>query len=130
MTGLIWIVQRLHYPSYSYIDKLKFADYQQFHTTQITFIVGPIMVIEVFSGLFLLIQSEWDQLHIINFSGLCIIWLATLFLSVPSHNKLSLGFDENTVKFLVNTNWIRTITWTLRSILLCSLLLKVLNHES
>jgi hypothetical protein len=122
MTGLIWIIQLLHYPSYHYIKIEKFSDYQRFHTNQITYIVGPMMLIEVFSGAYLTLQHNWSTIYTFNFIGLCILWLATLFFSIPAHNKLSLGFNPETVTQLVRTNWIRTLTWTIRSGLLLSLL--------
>ncbi len=44
MTGLIWIIQLLHYPSYHYIQTEKFSAYQRFHTHQMTYIVGPFIM--------------------------------------------------------------------------------------
>lgn len=123
MTGLIWIVQLLHYPSYHYIKTDQFSAYQRFHTNQITYIVGPVMLAEVLSGMYLTVQNDWTTTYTLNFIGLCVIWLSTLFFSVPSHNKLSLGFDHPTISYLVKTNWIRTITWTARSVLLLYLLI-------
>lgn len=122
MTGLIWIIQLLHYPSYYYIQKEKFSDYQRFHTHQITYIVGPVMLFEVISGMYLTIQNDWTKPWTLNFIGLCIIWLSTLFFSIPSHNKLSAGFNHEAISYLVKTNWIRTLSWTLRSLLLLFLL--------
>jgi len=40
---------------------------------------------------------------------------------------LSTGFDEKVHQALVTTNWIRTILWSLRSVLLTWLMLKVLR---
>ena len=47
-----------------------------------------------------------------------VIWVATIALSVPCHEKLSLGFDASAHRRLVLTNWIRTIAWTLRGLLI------------
>jgi hypothetical protein len=44
-----------------------------------------------------------------------VIWLSTALLQVPAHGRLSAGFDAETGGFLVATNWIRTIAWSLRS---------------
>ena len=123
MTGLIWVIQWLHYPSYHFIDLLKFKDYQNFHTHRITLIVGPVMLTEVFTGAYLTIQNNWSPMFIWNFIGLCIIWVSTLIFSIPSHNKLALGFNQKAISFLIGTNWIRTICWTLRSFLLMFFLL-------
>ncbi|MBC7458839.1 MAG: hypothetical protein H7235_11200 [Bdellovibrionaceae bacterium] len=122
MTGLIWIIQLLHYPSYHYIKLDQFSAYQRFHTNQITYIVGPVMLVEVLSGIYITIINDWSAPLTLNLVGLCLIWLSTLLFSIPSHNKLNAGFDHKTISYLVNTNWIRTLTWTLRSILMLCLL--------
>jgi hypothetical protein len=118
MTGLIWLVQLIHYPSYKYIDPSKFQAYQNFHTTTITFIVGPVMVLEIFTGMSILFDQKLNALSSANFIGLILIWLATAFFSVPLHGKLSLGYDAGTIQSLISTNWIRTFFWTLRSLML------------
>lgn len=127
MTGLIWLIQLIHYPSYKFMDSLKFTDYQNFHTTTITFIVGPIMAIELFSGLALMFYQKMNLLSAFNFSGLLLIWLATAFLSVPLHGKLSAGYNLETINLLISTNWIRTILWTLRSVLLIYFMYKTFS---
>jgi hypothetical protein len=48
---------------------------------------------------------------------LAVIWLSTVFLQVPCHNRLVSGFDQATYERLVNSNWIRTIAWSLRGAL-------------
>jgi hypothetical protein len=50
------------------------------------------------------------------------IWLSTFFLQVPLHERLAQGFDAETHRSLVNTNWIRTAAWTLRAVLVLWLL--------
>lgn len=130
MTGLIWLVQLLHYPSYKYINSDQFTAYQTFHTQTITFIVGPMMVAEIFSGLYLMMQMNWEKIYLVNFVLLMIIWLATAILSVPNHGKLALGYDLGVVDYLIRTNWIRTLAWTIHSGILVYLLLKTLNKET
>jgi hypothetical protein len=129
LTGLIWLIQLVHYPSFKYIDPTKFTDYQRFHTLTITFIVGPVMVFEIFSGLYLLIQNQFQGLFLINFLGLLLIWLATAFFSVPAHGILAKEMNMSSIQFLVNTNWVRTILWSLRSGLLVYIILKYMNYE-
>jgi hypothetical protein len=46
------------------------------------------------------------------------IWASTIFLQVPCHNRLLSGFDLDTYRRLVNTNWIRTLLWSLRGAVL------------
>ena len=128
MTGLIWLVQLIHYPSYKYINPTKFSAYQNFHTTTITFIVGPVMVMEIFTGMAILFDQKLSLPSSLNFAGLILIWLATAFFSVPLHGKLSLGYDYNTIQSLILTNWIRTILWSFRSGLIIYFLAETINH--
>lgn len=122
MTGLIWIIQLLHYPSYRFIQPEKFSSYQNFHTNRITFIVGPVMLIEVLSGMYLTVTSDGTPVWTLNFVGLCLIWLSTLFFSIPAHNQLHWGYNEKVISRLINTNWLRTLTWSFRSLLMLYLL--------
>ena len=48
---------------------------------------------------------------------LAAIWSSTALLQVPCHEKLSDRFDAAAHRRLVSTNWIRTIAWSLRSLL-------------
>jgi len=43
-----------------------------------------------------------------------IIWLSTMLLQVPQHRILASGFDEKAYRILVTSNWIRTVSYTLR----------------
>lgn len=45
---------------------------------------------------------------------LAVIWLSTAVLQVPAHGRLAGGFHPHHHRFLVRTNWIRTVGWTLR----------------
>lgn len=124
MTGLIWLVQIVHYPAYKFIDKTQFIQYQNFHTTSISYIVIPIMLIELFSGVYLLFEDELRFWKILNFLGILGIWFVTFFFSVQYHNQLQNGFDLSAIEKLIQTNWIRTVIWSLRSLgWLCYLLL-------
>jgi hypothetical protein len=130
MTGLIWLIQCIHYPSYKYIDPTKFSTYQNFHTTTITFIVGPVMVLEIFTGMSILFDQKLNALSSVNFIGLVLIWLATAFFSVPLHGKLSLGYDAVTIHSLISTNWIRTFFWTTRSFLIIYFMFQAFKKDA
>jgi len=118
MTGIIWLVQILIYPSFHHAVS---TDFHEHHMRSIGPLVGPLMVIELISMIFLLIENQ--HLFII-FSAIClfIIWCSTFFIQVPIHNQLKKDINILSIKRLVSSNWIRTIFWTLKSILLCSLL--------
>jgi hypothetical protein len=128
MTGLIWLVQLVHYPAYRYMHVETFKSYQTFHTTTITFIVGPVMVLEIFTGLALLLQQKFNPLSSLNFLGLILIWIATAVWSVPKHGQLAIdGYNPLVIESLISTNWVRTLLWTLRSIFILYFMIETLK---
>lgn len=114
LTGLIWTIQIVHYPSFSRVGESAFVQFHQFHTTAISFIVVPLMLVELISSIGLAtINPEYRFLIVAAF--VLVIWLSTFLLSVPAHNELSGGFVDSAYSKLVLTNWIRTLLWTLKS---------------
>ena len=117
MSGVIWIIQLVHYPSFRYISEVSFEDFCKFHVRSISFIVMPIMVTELATSLFLL-YLNFNMYLFINVVINFLIWISTFFLSVPLHEKLSSGYEIHTIDKLIATNWFRTILWNLKSLLL------------
>jgi hypothetical protein len=131
MTGLIWEVQRVHYPMFLALRSLPLAEFQQwmnFHTVHVSIIVGPMMLFEAATGALLVLYPPDDMpqwLTLLNLVLIAIIFVATAFFSVPNHHHLrEQGFDETVIKNLVNGNWIRTLAWSLRLLLLTRFLLQ------
>jgi hypothetical protein len=116
MTGLIWFVQIVHYPLFALVGEPCFASYEPAHARLTTFVVGPVMVVEALAATLLLALSP-RPLVFLSALLLLVIWLSTALLQVPRHNRLAQGFDARAHRFLVRTNWIRTVAWTLRSLL-------------
>lgn len=123
MTGLIWVVQLVHYPSFRFVSEQKFIDFSLFHTTKITVIVMPVMLLELASALLISLKSPSTLLWINLILNLAIFGL-TFFLSVPLHSKLADGKDNQVIEKLIKTNWPRTIIWTARLFLLSWILFK------
>lgn len=122
MSGLIWIIQLVHYPSFHFIDKKDFVHFEFFHTKWITVIVMPIMIMEAITQL----ATLWLSPTLINGIAaifLLLIWLTTFFFSVPAHQKLASEKDDIVIDKLIHTNWIRTLLWSARAILLFSTLI-------
>lgn len=124
MTSVIWLVQVNHYPAFRYIDKDRFQEFARFHVSSITGVVAPLMIIEFISGVLLIMLTPKNYAYIGNFIGILIIWISTQFLSIPCHNRLVEGYDSISIERLIKTNWIRTITWSLRAGLLIYLAFK------
>jgi hypothetical protein len=53
---------------------------------------------------------------------LAVIWLSTFLVQVPLHNALVGGFDPQVHASLVRSNWIRTLAWSVRGLLLFAIL--------
>ena len=121
MTGVIWIVQLVHYPGFQFVEEKRFIDFEKFHKFKISLIVLPAMLIELFTGIFIILfhaKIYFERSFIFNLIILFIIWLITFVFSVPLHKKLENGKDLKAIRLLINTNWIRTFGWSIRLILL------------
>jgi hypothetical protein len=119
MCGVIWMCQVAHYPLFSDIgDSL--PRYQARNVRLTTWVVGLPMIVEALCAVALLIWlpgdlpmwSVW-----LGFALVLVIWIATMVFSVPMHGRLGEGYSDGAHRRLVRTNWIRTIAWTARGVL-------------
>ena len=120
MVGVIWVIQLLHYPSFHFINEKKYIEFQHFHMRRISFIVIPVMLIELASAL-LLSYFFRSSLTIILLAILLGIWGITFIFFTNMHQKLTNGYDRANVDSLVKINWSRTALWSLRLIILLSI---------
>ena len=119
MTGVIWVIQIVHYPSFHFIEKELYTAFQKFHMNKISIIVIPIMLAELITGMMLFLdKSSKSPFLIISFVILVLIWLITGVFFSKAHNELIAGYQELVINQLVAMNWIRTLLWTLRLLLL------------
>jgi hypothetical protein len=125
MVGLIWMVQVVHYPLMRQVGAAAFPAYALAHQTRITWVVLPVMSVELIAALLLVWQAGPRLSPFLAWTGvalLAIIWAMTLLVHVPQHGRLATAFDSETITFLVRTNWVRTWAWTLRGLLALGLL--------
>lgn len=121
LVGLILTIQFLHYPLLNMVGRETFVAYQLAHIDRITFLVGPLMVAEVFTALALaaLQTDPPGRLMLwVSFALIGVIWVMTACVNVPQHTRLAGGFDAATHAALVATNWVRTLAWSGRGLLL------------
>ena len=128
MAGVIWVVQLVHYPAFPFVEKDQFTAFHNFHSARITWIVGPAMGVELVSAGLLCVAFLHSLLWWSNMAGVLLIWASTVFLSIPRHNALALGFSS-AADTLVHTNWPRTIIWTVRSVVICLAWLKLVGSQ-
>ena len=120
MVGAIWLVQLAHYPLQVHVDRDRFLEYQQAHMRRITFVVGPLMVLEAAAAAWLLFLPMPDPGELLAWIGMglvLLLWGSTLVLQVPCHWKLERGWDEPAYRRLVATNWVRTAAWSARAVI-------------
>jgi hypothetical protein len=120
LCGVIWLIQCLVYPQFLRVGAAEFVEYHAAHTRIMGYIVAPLMLAELAAaGAALLLAAPGHErmLAIFGAIGVFGIWAVTALLSVPAHNVLARGFDVNAVNMLVHTNWLRTLLWTARGVL-------------
>jgi len=118
MTGIIWFVQLVQYPSFAQVDSASFPGFHSHHSNSISIIVAPLMVAEAISSVAFLwaplrVQTPWQVW--LGIGLIAFIWASTLLLQVPAHRQLGSGFDEASWRMLVRSNWLRTIAWSARA---------------
>ena len=113
LVSLVLMTQFITYPTFLNIDKDKFSDYHRKYVNNISFIVAPVMLIEL-STLSLIAYFSSEFLIIKSLFLLLVIWLTTFFIMIPSHNRISKSFNIKEIKSLINYNWIRTILWSFK----------------
>jgi len=129
LVGLVWMVQRVHYPLFAQVGPSRFAAYERAHVDRITPVVAPAMLIEAGSALALVWFPVAGVPTLLAWLGLVLvllIWGATFALQVPRHANLRSGFDATAHRRLVGSNWIRTVLWSLRGVVVLAMVLAVM----
>ena len=130
MTGIIWFVQLVQYPSFARIDAASFPSFHAFHSAAISPIVAPLMILEALSAFATLwkpLPAQTSAQIWLGIGLVLLIWGSTFLLQVPAHNRLGSGFDHETWRVLVSSNWIRTVAWSARAALVSYWLFETLR---
>lgn len=118
MCGLIWFVQVVHYPMFRHVGDAQFIEYERIHQQRTTWIVAPLMLIELVTGAWIALAGlapfwlAWSGVGLIG-----LLWLSTACVQVPLHARLSKGWDARAGRALVLTNWVRTLAWSVRTVI-------------
>jgi hypothetical protein len=118
MFGLIWMVQLVHYPLMARVGRAEFRAWHDGHLRRMTWVVGPFMVAETATALWILESPPAGLAAWIPWTGIAlvvVIWLSTAVLQVPMHRRLEADWDERAQRFLVRSNWLRTAAWSARA---------------
>ena len=125
MAGIIWFVQIVHYPLFAMVDAPSFPAYERRHQHLTTCVVGPLMIVEMATGVLLLWTRPAGVPWTLAAAGvvlLAIIWISTWQVQVPQHRALARAFTAEVQRNLVRHNWWRTIAWSLRTAVVLAML--------
>ena len=120
MTGIIWFVQIVHYPLFDLVVEKNWSEYHRLHSNRITWIVAPLMLLELVAAIYFFILPAGIMTSIekdLAAALVILIWLSTFLLQVPQHHRLAKEFLPDAHRRLVTTNWIRTICWSARTVI-------------
>jgi hypothetical protein len=120
LTGLIWCIQVVHYPLMDRVGAERFAGFHRRHSTRISLIVVPPMLVEAATALLLAVSVPVGVPRLLPVLGLALlglVWVSTFSVQVPLHARLARGFDPKVHGRLVHSNWLRTAAWSLRAAL-------------
>lgn len=130
MVGLIWFVQIVHYPMFRNVGQDSFLDFVRLHQRLTTLVVAPFMLVEAFTSVGLLywrpesIPASWLWIGI---ALVFVNWWSTAVLQVPRHGALTeSGFLATHYSALVATNWLRTVAWTARGVLMTTIVCRLI----
>lgn len=121
---LIWLVQLIVYPSFTYMGNSQFNTWHSKYTFLIALIVFPLMLGQlIIAGLDVLrVPSVMSLGKIVLILS---IWAVTFLIFVPLHQKLGKSTDRmNDLNLLTKRNWIRTVLWSI--VFLLSLITNVI----
>lgn len=129
MTGLIWFVQMVHYPLFNRVGAERWEGYASAHRFGTTWVVGPPMLVELATAVALVVWREsleggvrgageppvWSVW--LGLGAVVALWLSTAVLQVPQHRAMSERFHARAHRRLVLGNWLRTLLWSGRGVL-------------
>ncbi|MEC8677467.1 MAG: hypothetical protein VXX85_01280 [Candidatus Margulisiibacteriota bacterium] len=120
MTAVIFIIQFIHYPQFLVVESSAWVKTAIHHQKVMGILVGPIMIVELFSWLILF--NYLYETHLNLWVGVALImiclWVSTFFIQVPYHKQLLNNKSEWVINKLIKTNWIRTALWSLKLLIL------------
>lgn len=117
LVGLIWVVQILVYPQFRKVAAAEFKDYHFAHCFRIGLIIAPLLFLESLTSAWLLYTGQRALLFVISIAHIPLVWLCTAVFQAPFHLRLMRGFDAPLIRRLILSNWIRTLAWTARGVL-------------
>lgn len=133
MVGVIWFVQVVHYPLLSVVPVEAAAGVAVEHQRRTGWVVMLPMALEGVTTLMLLAMVPVGVAWFVPWLAgvpLAVALGATVLLSVPRHARMAANPDPSVGRELVTTNWVRTVAWTLRGVIVAGMLVATLVERA
>ncbi len=120
MVGIIWFVQIVHYPLFTHVGIKGFPAYSRVHSRLTSLVVGPPMLAEAATAVALVLWTPPgvpSSLAVAGLALLAVVWFSTALLQSPRHRELGGGFDPASHRSLISSNWLRTVCWSARGVI-------------
>jgi hypothetical protein len=130
-TGCMTALQLQHYGIYPAVGREGFAEYMRANNraAALPTIVPALLLLLTSVGLVL-----FRPLFVLPLEGIAAFWLNFIALMSTAlwqrrlHSEMAqTGYDEEKVRLLIRTNWIRTISYWLQAALAISIVVRVLR---
>jgi|LakMenEpi03Aug12_release.lakeMendotaPanAssembly.Ray.scaffolds.fasta_scaffold170219_2 hypothetical protein len=121
MVGVIWVVQLCVYPRFLDIQPDKFVRAHFRHSFWIGVIVAPLMLTELIAAVFLVCAEYGGFVQWVILALTLGTWFSTALIQAPCHTRLLQGYDDVKCSFLIRSNWIRTVLWSVKGMLVFAL---------
>lgn len=117
--GLIWTVQLVVYPAFRHVPPDRFTSAHRAHTGRIAWVVIPLLGMEgAATAAWLWYERPLSPYQTGALACVAVAWLSTFLLQVPLHHRLGRGFDAAAIERLIGSNWIRTLAWSGKTVIL------------
>ncbi|CAN5532923.1 hypothetical protein BH23BAC1_BH23BAC1_50670 [soil metagenome] len=114
---LIWLVQLIIYPSFTYLSEYNFKVWHKKYTFLISLFVLPLMIGQL-AILFGQIIFQFSFFTLFSIALVAVAWISTFMQAMPLHDEMDKNPESNSYRnTLIRINWVRTFSWTLVFIL-------------
>lgn len=121
MVGVIWVVQLVQYPMLASYSAVAPGAAARDHQRRISWLVGPLMAVEGLTALWLLVERPESMSAASAWLAAALLGVAlssTVAVQVPLHQRLALDHDPAAARRLIASNWVRTLAWSARGVVL------------
>ena len=123
LVGLIWSIQVLIYPQFRKVGEEEFVRFHFAHCWRVGLLIAPLLALEAVTAACLLYQGHRERPFELSVILIPVIWMLTATVYAPLHTRLMLGSKPQTIRRLILTNWLRTLAWTARGIMVAAVAL-------